>query len=370
MVDLKSQYHKIKVEIDKAIIDCIETSEFINGNEVKSFVEELSIYTGAPHIIPCANGTDALQIALMSLELQPGDEIIVPAFSYISAAEVIALLKLVPVIVDVNPDDFSLDINKVILAINSKTKVIIPVHLFGQCSGMEELKKIADKYNIFIIEDAAQAIGTKYWFTDGEMKHAGTIGNIGTMSFFPSKNLGCFGDGGAVFTNNAELALRIKTIANHGQSEKYCHDMIGVNSRLDTIQASVLKVKLKYLNNYLAARNAVADFYDKNLGNISNIQIPKRVTDSTHTFHQYTIKVDARSRDNLRKYLLNNGIQTMVYYPIPLHEQIAFKSDKYVTGDFPVSEHLCKVVLSLPIHTEMDEKTLEFIVGKIKSFYE
>jgi UDP-2-acetamido-2-deoxy-ribo-hexuluronate aminotransferase len=369
MVDLKGQYQKIKPEIDAAMIACVESAEFINGKLVSTFSENLAKYVGVKHVIPCANGTDALQIALMALDLQPGDEVIVPAFTYVATAEVIALLQLVPVMVDVMPDDFSINLTQVKNAIGPKTKAIVPVHLFGQCAGMEELLALAKEHNIYVVEDTAQAIGAKYIFKDGSIHQAGTMGHIGTTSFFPSKNLGCYGDGGAIFTNNDALAVRLKMMANHGQSKKYQHDVIGVNSRLDTLQAAILDVKLKHLDEYCAARNAVADYYDSHLKNIDGITIPKRVANSTHVFHQYTMKIANGKRDALKAFLLEKGIPSMIYYPIPLHFQKAYQSDRFPRGIFPVAEALSNVVLSLPIHTEINTEMQDIIIQSIVEFY-
>lgn len=369
MVDLKGQYQKIKSEIDHAMIACVESAEFINGKLVTTFSESLAKYVGVKHVIPCANGTDALQIALMALDLKPGDEVIVPAFTYVATAEVIALLNLVPVMVDVMPDDFSINLEQVKKAITPKTKAIVPVHLFGQCAGMEELLQIAKENSICVVEDTAQAIGAKYIFKDGSIHQAGTMGAIGTTSFFPSKNLGCYGDGGAIFTNNDALATRIKMMANHGQSKKYQHDVIGVNSRLDTIQAAILDIKLKHLDEYCSARNKAADYYDQQLSLIEGIITPKRVSNSTHVFHQYTLKIKDGKRDVLKNFLQEKGIPTMVYYPIPLHFQKAYQSDRFPKGSLPMSEKLCEEVLSLPIHTEMTSEMQDFIIDTIKEFY-
>jgi dTDP-4-amino-4,6-dideoxygalactose transaminase len=369
MVNLKGQYQKIKSEINEAIQNCIDNAAFINGPQVSEFRIALENYLGVKHVIPCANGTDALQIALMSLGLKPGDEVIVPSFTYVATAEVIALLGLIPIMVDVMPDDFSIDLEQVKKSINSKTKVIVPVHLFGQCAGMEELIQIAHEYKLYLIEDTAQAIGAKYTFRNGNIMQAGTMGNIGTTSFFPSKNLGCYGDGGAIFTNNDELAQKIKMIANHGQSKKYKHDIVGVNSRLDTLQAAILNIKLKHLDEYCNARNEVAQYYDNKLREIEGITIPKRVPNCTHVFHQYTIKITDNKRDELKNFLFGKGIPSMVYYPIPLHYQKAYQNNDYPKGVFPVAEDLCNRVLSLPIHTEMSEIELEYITSSIKEFY-
>ena len=369
MVDLKGQYNRIKKEIDEAVIGCIESAEFINGKQVGEFAEQLAKYVGVKHVIPCANGTDALQIALMALGLQTGDEVIVPAFTYVATAEVIALLKLKPVMVDVNPEDFSINLDQVKKAITPKTKAIVPVHLFGQCAGMEELLSIAKENKLFVVEDTAQAIGSSYTFKNGEVHQAGTMGNIGTTSFFPSKNLGCYGDGGAMFTNDDALAARLKMIANHGQSKKYYHDEIGVNSRLDTIQAAILKIKLRYLTEYFNARNKAANYYDQHLGEISQIEMPTRVANSTHAFHQYTLKIKNGKRDELKQFLQEKGIPSMIYYPLPLHFQQAFKSDQYPAGSLPVSETLANQVLSLPIHTELSESTQDYIVKAVQQFF-
>ena len=369
MVDLKGQYHKIKEEIDHAIIACVESTEFINGKLVATFSDNLAKHVGVKHVIPCANGTDALQIALMALDLRPGDEVIVPSFTYVATAEVISLLRLVPVMVDVMPDDFSINLQQVEQSISPKTRAIVPVHLFGQCAGMEELLQIAKEHNLYVVEDTAQAIGAKYTFNDGRIKQAGTIGNIGTTSFFPSKNLGCYGDGGALFTNDDELAQQIKMIANHGQSKKYQHDVVGVNSRLDTIQAAILNEKLRHLDEYCLARNTAANYYDKKLSNIDGITIPKRVLNSTHVFHQYTLKIANDKRDELKSFLSNKGIPTMVYYPYPLHFQKAYQTERFPKGTLPVSEKLCKMVLSLPIHTEMNFEIQDYIINAIKEFY-
>jgi UDP-2-acetamido-2-deoxy-ribo-hexuluronate aminotransferase len=369
MVDLKGQYKKIKPDIDRAMIDCVESAEFINGKLVSVFSENLAKYVGVKYVIPCANGTDALQIALMALDLKPGDEVIVPAFTYVATAEVIALLKLVPVMVDVMPDDFSINLDQVKKLITPRTKAIVPVHLFGQCAGMEELLHLAKENNIYVIEDTAQAIGAKYIFKDGSIHQAGTMGNIGTTSFFPSKNLGCYGDGGAIFTNNDALAERIKMMANHGQSKKYIHDVIGVNSRLDTLQAAILNVKLSHLDEYCLARNTAADYYDQALKDIDGITIPSRVSNSTHVFHQYTMKISDGKRDSLKAFLQEKGIPSMVYYPFPLHFQKAYKSDRFPKGSLPVSENLCEIVLSLPIHTELNSETQDYIISTIKDFF-
>jgi dTDP-4-amino-4,6-dideoxygalactose transaminase len=361
MVDLKGQYEKIKTEVDSGIQEVLSTTAFINGPAVKEFQADLEKYLNVKHVIPCANGTDALQIAMMALGLKPGDEVITASFTYVATAEVIGLLGLTPVLVDVYPDTFDIDIEAIEKNITPKTKAIVPVHLFGQCADMERIMTLAKKHNLYVIEDVAQAIGADYTFSDGRKQKAGTIGDIGCTSFFPSKNLGCYGDGGAMYTNNEDLAKKMRMIAHHGQSVQYVHDVLGVNSRLDTIQAVVLKIKLKHLDEYAAARNKVADYYDKAFANNSKIKTPARVKNSTHVFHQYTLQLNGIDRTKLREQLSEKGIPAMIYYPIPLHMQNAYKSDRYKQGDFPVTEKLCASVLSLPMHTELDEETLKYI---------
>ncbi len=368
MVDLVSQYEKIKPEIDKAVLDVIASSAFINGPEVKSFQAELEKYLDAKHVIPCANGTDALQIAMMALNLQPGDEVITGNFTYVATAEVIALLKLKPVLVDVFEDTFTIDPAAVEKAITPKTKAIVPVHLFGQCAKMEEIMAIAKKHNLYVIEDVAQAIGADYSFADGSKKKAGTIGDIGCTSFFPSKNLGCYGDGGAIFTDNDDVAKKIRMVANHGQSVQYYHDEIGVNSRLDSMQAAILRIKLRHLDEYAAARNKVAAYYDKAFANHPKVKIPVRDPKSTHVFHQYTLVLNGVDRTAMRDFLAAKGIPSMIYYPVPLHLQKAYMDPRYKKGDFPVTEHLCKNVISLPMHTEMSDADMEFIVSGVLEY--
>lgn len=366
MVDLKGQYEKIKSEVDKGIQEVLDTTAFINGPAVKEFQADLEKYLNVNHVIPCANGTDALQIAMMAVGLKPGDEVITASFTYVATAEVIGLLGLTPVLVDVYPDTFDIDIEAIERNITSKTKAIVPVHLFGQCADMERIMAVAKKHNLYVIEDVAQAIGADYTFSDGRKQKAGTIGDIGCTSFFPSKNLGCYGDGGAMYTNNDDLAKKMRMIAHHGQSVQYVHDVLGVNSRLDTIQAVVLIAKLKHLDEYAAARNKVADYYDKAFANNPKLKTPVRAKNSTHVFHQYTLQivgVDSPDsyREKLREQLSEKGIPAMIYYPIPLHMQNAYKSDRFKKGDFPVTEKLCASVLSLPMHTELDEETLSYI---------
>lgn len=370
MVDLKTQYEKIKTEINFAIQEVIDQTAFINGPHVKKFAEELRAYTGAGFVIPCANGTDALQIAMMALDFKPGDEVIVPAFTYVATVEVIALLGLKPIFIDVTSDTFELDVSQLEDKITSKTVGVVTVHLYGQCSNMEEILKICKKYDIRVIEDTAQAIGAMYTFSNGSKKQAGTMGDFGTTSFFPSKNLGCYGDGGAIFTNDQGLAERTQMIANHGQRVKYYHDSIGVNSRLDTLQAAILSVKLKYLNDYSKARNEVAAKYDKAFYGNSWINTPARVKNSTHVFHQYTLTLhDSIDREDFKKYLIEKGIPTMVYYPLPLHLQKAYLNFGGREGQFPVSEMLCKKVISLPIHTEMNPNEQDYIIESILKYF-
>jgi len=367
MVDLKGQYDKIKNEIDTEIQKVVESTSFINGPKVKEFTQNLSGYLGGVHVVPCANGTDALQIALMALELKPGDEVIVPVHTYVATAEVIALLQLEPVFVDVHPEYFTIDVNQIEKKITSKTKAIVPVHLYGQCADMEPLMKIAQRHGLFVVEDNAQAIGAVYTFSDGQKAFAGTIGDIGTTSFFPSKNLGCYGDGGALFSRNDELAKKCHMIANHGQSKKYHHEIVGCNSRLDTIQAAVLDVKLKYLDNYSHARQTAAHVYNELLKNVKGIKTPLEASYSTHVYHQYTIVVDENiNRDDMQEYLKSKGVPSMIYYPVPLHKQNAYlKNDN---ESFIITEKLSETVLSLPIHTEITKEEQEFIVSSIVEF--
>lgn len=369
MVDLGTQYQKIKQEIDTSIQEVLDSSIFIGGPVVNAFKNHLETYLNVKHLIPCANGTDALQIALMALDLQPGDEVILPAFTYVATAEVIALLRLVPIMVDVNPDDFNVNLDEIRKNIGPKTKAIVPVHLFGQSSQMEEIMSIAKEYNLFVVEDNAQAIGSDYYFADGRVQKAGTIGDIGCTSFFPSKNLGCYGDGGALFTNDDRLADQIRMIANHGQgSVRYYHDVVGVNSRLDAIQAAILNVKLKHLDSYAKARKSVADFYDSAFKEMSMIVTPYRNQHSNHVFHQYTMRITNGRRDVLKAYLDSVGIPNAIYYPVPLYEQKAYNSFKGSVQQLAVTELLCKEVLSLPMHTELTHEMMDFIVNHVKGF--
>ena len=370
MVDLKTQYERTRSEIDNAIFSVINSTAFIKGPGVKLFEEELQSYLGVKHVISCANGTDALQIAMMSLGLKPGDEVITTNFTFIATVEAVALLGLKPVIVDAESGNYNISVKEISRAITRKTRAIVPVHLFGQCADMDGIMRLARENNLLVIEDAAQATGTDYFFPGGIVKKAGTIGNAGTTSFFPSKNLGCYGDGGAVYTNDEDLAKKLRSIANHGMKVRYHYNDIGVNSRLDTIQAEILRVKLKYLDRYNSARKAVADFYDKAFAGCFEIKVPEREKYSSHIFHQYTIRVKNGLRDELKKYLEENKIPSMIYYPGPLHLQEAYRYLGYKESDFPVTNTLCKEVLSLPVHTEMEDDQLGFIAQKILNFFE
>lgn len=369
MVDLKTQYNNIKPDIDAAIKNVIKNTAFINGQQVGSFSQNLSSYMGAKHVITCGNGTDALQIALMSLDLKPNDEIIVPAFTFIASAEVIGLLGFNPVMVDVDYNSFNVTAKNIEKAITIKTKAIIPVHLFGQGCEMEAIMDIANKYDLYVIEDNAQAIGADYKFRDGKMQKLGTIGHIGCTSFFPSKNLGCYGDGGAIFTNNDKLAEKIRMICNHGMKIRYHHQVLGVNSRLDTIQAAILDVKLKQLDRYCKLRYEAATRYSYAFKNIKELITPEESLFSTHVYHQYTLKVMNGKRDRLKEYLEENGIPAMIYYPIPLHKQEAFINIATQNGDMRVSDQLSQEALSLPMHTELDYKTIAYIISKVIQFF-
>ncbi len=370
MVDLRTQYERIKKEIDDAIQSVLNSTAFIKGPEVSLFEEELKNYTGAGYVISCGNGTDALQIAFMSLGLKPGDEVITTNFTFIATIEVVALLGLKPVIVDPDPNKFNISPEEIIKAITPRTRAIVPVHLFGQCADMESILEIARQHDLYVIEDGAQATGADYFFIGGRSKKAGTMGTIGTTSFFPSKNLGCFGDGGAIFTDNDELAKKMRSIANHGMKVRYQYNDIGINSRLDTLQAAILRVKLRYLDRYNKARMDVAAFYDEAFAGCKEISIPARSSSSSHIFHQYTIKINNGKRDDLKKYLNEKNIPSMIYYPSPIHTQEAYRYLGYQEHDFPVTESLCRNVLSLPIHTEMDEEQLDYIVRNILDFFE
>lgn len=369
MVDLIGQYQNIKTEVDQAILEVLTSARFIKGPQVNNFEKNLANYLNTNHVIGCANGTDALQIALMALGLQRGDEVIVPAFTYVATAEVIALLGLTPIMVDVDPDTFNTTAEIISNQITNRTKAIVPVHLFGQSAEMKAIMDLAQEHSLFVIEDNAQAIGSDYIYNNGPSKKAGTIGHIGSTSFFPSKNLGCYGDGGALCTNDDSLAERIRIVANHGQSKKYYHDMIGVNSRLDTIQAAILDVKLKYLDDYIKARQIVAAQYDKAFEGIRQVQTPMRSNFTTHVFHQYTLIIKDGSRDDLKQFLADRGIPSMIYYPLPLYRQNAFRH--YYHGEsMPHTERLCQSVLSLPIHTEMDLDSIKQISNTVVEFYD
>ncbi|WP_340111722.1 DegT/DnrJ/EryC1/StrS family aminotransferase [Maribellus mangrovi] len=366
MSDLYGQYLTMKEEIDTAIQEVIRSARFVKSGKVNDFEASLADYLKT-NVVSCGNGTDALQIALMALDLQPGDEVITTPFTFVSTVEAAVLMGLKPVFVDVDPETFNMDVSRVKQVVTPKTKVILPVHLFGQCANMEEVTGLAKEHNLFVIEDACQALGTDYFFQDGSLKKAGTIGNIGCNSFFPSKTLGAFGDGGAVFTDNKELAAKVRSIANHGMKAKYEYERIGVNSRLDSIQAAILKVKLKYLDKHIEARQNAAAYYDAHLKGIGDLKIPARVNYSTHTFHQYTVQTE--KRDELQEFLKSKDIPSVVYYPKSLHLQEAYQHLGYREGDFPVSEKLSQTVLSLPMHTELEEEQLEYIVRNIKEFF-
>lgn len=376
MVDLKGQYADIKQEVDSSIQEIIDNTSFVNGPKVHQFQKNLEDYLGVKHVIPCANGTDALQIAMMGLGLEQGDEVITADFTFAATVEVIALLKLTPVLVDVDPDNFNIDIEAIKKAITPKTKAIVPVHLFGQCANMEAIMQIAKEHNLYVIEDNAQGIGANYTYSDGTKAKSGTIGHVASTSFFPSKNLGCYGDGGAIFTNDDDLAHTIRGIVNHGMYERYHHDVVGVNSRLDSIQAAVLDAKLPHLDNYNQARRDAARKYNVALKDIPQITLPKTVnncegicdTCDCHVFHQYTLKLENVDRDALVKYLNSHDIPCGVYYPIPLHAQKAYQDSRYNEADFTVTNQLVKQVISLPMHTELEDDQIEFITTKIKEF--
>ena len=373
MVDLKRQYHKIKTEVDEAVLNVIESTAFINGKPVQDFANNLSAYLGVKHVIPCANGTDALQIAMMALDLQPGDEVITPSFTFIATTEVIALLRLTPVFVEVDAKTFCMDPAALEKAITPKTKAIVPVHLYGHAAHMDEIMAIARKHNLFVIEDNAQAIGSDYYSNDGiastsSRKKTGTIGHIGTTSFFPSKNLGAYGDAGAVFTNDDQLADKMKMVANHGQRKRYYYEIVGCNSRLDTIQAAVLNIKLKYLDEYINARQAVAGFYDNAFANNSKITTPYRASYCSHVFHQYTLLLDGVNRDGLNAFLAGQKIPSMIYYPVPGHQQQMFAHYDTAKVSLKITDWLTERVISLPMHTELDNEQLDFIVSKVLEY--
>lgn len=369
MVDLQGQYQHIKPEIDAAIHEVLSSAFFINGPQVGQFRENLEKYLEVEHVIPCANGTDALQVALMALDLNPGDEIITTSFTFIATAEVIALLKLTPVLVDVDPDTFNIDPEAIERAITPKSRAIIPVHLFGQCADMHTIKQIAKKHDLRIIEDTAQAIGATHTCqVSGKSRKAGTIGDIGCTSFFPSKNLGAYGDGGAIFTHNEELAAKMRVVVNHGMAVRYYHDYVGVNSRLDTLQAAILDIKLKYLDEYAAARQKAAAYYNEAFANHPSIKTPVTASFTDHVFHQYTLVLRDTDRDGLMQHLASRGIASAVYYPVPLHMQKAYLDPRYKEGDFPVTEQLAKSVISLPMHTELNDEIQEEIIAAVLEF--
>lgn len=368
MVDLKRQYHKIKTEVDEAVLNVLESSAFINGKPVQDFASELSGYLDVKHVIPCANGTDALQIAMMALDLKPGDEIITPSFTFIATTEVIALLRLTPVFAEVDPKTFCLDPKALEKAITPKTKAIVPVHLYGHAAPMEEILEIAKKHNLVVIEDNAQAIGGYYHLKDGSKKKTGTLGHVGTTSFFPSKNLGAYGDGGAIFTDDDQLADKMKMVANHGQRKRYYYEIVGCNSRLDTVQAAILSIKLKHLDSYIRARQTVADRYDKAFSGHKNITIPFRAPYCDHVFHQYTMLIENASRDGLNQFLAENNIPAMIYYPVPGHKQKMFAHYETTNISLPITDWLTERVISLPIHTEMDDEQLDFITSKVLEY--
>ena len=368
MVDTKTQYHRIKAQVDTAILEVLESAAFINGRVVQDFSARLSTYLGVKHGIPCANGTDALQIAMMALDLQPGDEVITPSFTYIATTEVIALLGLTPVFTDVDERTFCMDPVSLEKAITPRTKAIVPVHLYGHPAPMEQILAIAKKHNLPVIEDNAQAIGAEYVYMDGERKKTGSLGQISCTSFYPSKNLGAFGDGGAIFTDDDELAAKMKMIANHGQSRQYYHDVVGCNSRLDSVQAAVLDIKLKYLDEYIAARRKAAEWYDQALGGDKHIITPYRAAYANHAFHQYTIKLKNADRDGMKKFLADNDIPSMIYYPVPGHKQKMFAKFGVAETSLPVTDALTGEVISLPIHSELEDDQMKHICKKVLEY--
>jgi dTDP-4-amino-4,6-dideoxygalactose transaminase len=368
MVDLKTQYETIKDQVDSAVQEVIESTAFINGPAVKQFQQNLEDYLGVKHVIPCANGTDALQVSMMALGLKPGDEVITVSFTFVATVEVIALLQLTPVLVDVDPETFNIDPDAVRKAITPRTKAIVPVHLFGQCANMDEIMEIAREHDLYVIEDTCQAIGAEYTFKDGTVKQAGTIGNAGSMSFFPSKNLGCYGDGGAIFTNDDELAEQLRIVVNHGMKTRYYHDYVGVNSRLDSIQAAILDVKLRYLDEYAEKRRWAANYYNRAFDGNPKIKTPVVAKNSTHVYHQYTLIINDADRDGLLEHLQSKKIPCAIYYPVAMHMQKAYPDARYSEGDFPVTEELCRKVISLPMHTELDEEQLDLITSSVLEY--
>ena len=369
MVDLVGQYQHIKAEVDVALQRVIDSTAFINGPEVKEFEKELGAYLGVKHVIGCANGTDALQIAMMALGLQPGDEVIIPSFTFVATVEVVALLGIVPVFADVLPGTYNIDPADIKRKITPKTKAIVPVHLFGQTADMDAIMAIAREHSLFVIEDNCQAVGSDYTSGDGAKRKSGAIGHIGTTSFFPSKNLGCYGDGGALFTNDDDVAKKLRRVCNHGSDVRYYHEVVGVNSRLDSMQAAILRIKLKRLDQYSAARNAVADAYDKVFSGLEHLTVPQRSPNSTHVFHQYTMRVSGGHRDGLKKHLEAHGVPAMIYYPVSCHMQNAYKSARFPEGSLPVTEQLTHEVLSLPMSTELDNEQLTHITNTVKSYF-
>ena len=369
MVDLQTQYKKMASEVNAAVQEVIDNAQFINGPAVKEFQKNLEEYLDVAHVIPCGNGTDALQVALMALDLEPDAEIIVPAFTFVATVEVIALLGFKPVVIDVHPDEFNLDPDLLEGLITEKTRAVMPVHLFGQCSDMERINEIAAKHNLYVIEDNAQSIGARYRFSDGSVRMAGSIGTISTTSFYPSKNLGAYGDGGAIATNDDVLGQKIRMVCNHGMIRKYYHEIIGVNSRLDAIQAAILNVKMKYLDDYHHERSKVAEYYDQHLADLPQLKIPGRHNRSTHVFHQYTLQLNDMDLDDFKSYLMDRGIPTMIYYPVALHKQKAFAELSICPQPLTVTERLCETVLSLPMHTELDTEVLDYICSSVHAYF-
>ncbi len=370
MVDLTAQYRKIQDEVDKAVLDVVRSTAFINGPQVKSFEQELAAYLGVKHVIACANGTDALQVAMMALDIRPGDEVLTPAFTFVATVEVVALLGFKPVFAEVLPGTFNIDPEDIRKKITPRTKAIVPVHLFGQTADMDAIMEIAREHDLYVIEDNCQAVGSEYRSSDGSIRKAGTIGHIGTTSFFPSKNLGCYGDGGAIFTNDDDIAKRLRQVCNHGSEVRYYHDVVGVNSRLDSIQAAILRVKLPHLEEYNEARNKAASFYDEAFAGLEQVQVPERSTASNHVFHQYTLRIKGGHRDALRKHLEENGVPAMIYYPVPLHLQKAYEGYGIRKGDLHITEQLMDEVLSLPMSTELDNEQLTHITTTVKSYFQ
>lgn len=369
MVDLSTQYARIKPQVDAAMQAVLAHTQFINGPEVKAFEKELAAYNGSTHVVACANGTDALQIAMMALGLQPGDEVITASFTFVATVEVVALLGITPVFADVLPGTFNLDPADIERKITPRTKAIVPVHLFGQVADMDAIMAIAAKHGLYVIEDNAQAIGASYTSADGRVRKSGSIGHIASTSFFPSKNLGCYGDGGALFTSDEAIAKKLRRVCNHGSEVRYYHEVVGVNSRLDSLQAAVLGIKLRYLDDYAAARQRAAAFYDKAFKELEHVHVPERSASSTHVFHQYTLRVTGGHRDGLKKHLEQNGVPAMIYYPVPCHLQNAYRSERFPEGSLPVTERLIHEVISLPMSTELDNEQLQHITSTVKSYF-